>query len=166
MAKKKVEIPPVLPYTVIRDSREKQNHGWMFPETTECTGTVIETLKTGDYTLANWQNDFVIERKATTSELATNIYESRFERELERLDSFKYPFIICEFSFDDVAMFPINSGIPKSIWHRVKLSADYMQNCLAKWQIQHKVKIIFAGKNGDIAAKKLFKYITKYGNKD
>lgn len=150
-------------YLVIRDSREKENHGWTFKEDDDCAGTIIQSIPTGDYTLKNWETDFVIERKKNTAELCQNIYEKRFERELERLDSFKYPFIICEFSFDDVVAFPINSGLPKSLYHKVKMSADFMQSALAKWQIQHKVKIIFAGNNGDVAAKKLFKYIMKYG---
>lgn len=150
-------------YKVIRDTREKVGHGWMFKKEGDCLGTEIKKLDSGDYSIEGWEKDFVIERKRNTGELATNIYEKRFEEELCRLDEYKYPFIICEFSFNDVVMFPINSGIPKQLFHKVKMSADFMQNSLAKWQVKHKVKIIFAGACGDLAATKLFKYVAKYG---
>lgn len=162
MVKNKIEIPK---YLVFKDTREKPGHGWTFPEDELCLGTQSKRLKTGDYTIEGWENDFIIERKASTAEICQNIYEYRFEKELVRLREFKYAFIVCEFSFDDVCMFPINSGIPKSLWHKVQMSVDFMQNCLLKWQIQYGVKVIFAGKNGDIVAKKLFKYILKYGIK-
>jgi hypothetical protein len=152
-------------YTVIRDGREKVGHGWMFKEDENCAGTIIQSIPTGDYTILGHEESFVIERKATTAELCNNMYEKRFERELERLDSFAHPFIICEFSFADVIAFPVGSSIPKSLWHKVSKSAEFLHSSIVKWQIQHKVKIIFAGQHGDLIAQKIFKYIAKYGKK-
>ncbi len=40
------EIPR---FTVVRDTREQR--GWEFPTKGRCLGTVVETMKEGDYTL-------------------------------------------------------------------------------------------------------------------
>src|SRR6185312_8933976 len=102
------------PYEVIRDTREQL--GWTFAKHSPCLGTVSGTLKTGDYTLKGLEETFVIERKRNTAEVAANVAQDRFWRELERLESFALPFIVCEFSLADVLSFPENSGIPEFKW--------------------------------------------------
>ena len=80
---------------VIRDTREqKTGNGWWFPESSLCAGTVVQTLKSGDYTLEGFEETFVIERKSGTAEIAQNINEGRFVRELERLEEFRFPFLL------------------------------------------------------------------------
>ena len=46
-------------YTVIKDTREKD--GYFFKEYDRCDGMVVETMKTGDYTLKGMENVLCIE---------------------------------------------------------------------------------------------------------
>jgi hypothetical protein len=38
-------------FTVIRDSREKEGHGWWYDEDAYCIGTEITKLDIGDYSI-------------------------------------------------------------------------------------------------------------------
>lgn len=99
----------ILPsYTVIRDTREQEGHGWTFnahvPDCRppRCEGMIIDTLQTGDYSLVGYTDLLVIERKADFSELWGN-YSSKkrpaFEAEMERMSKIKHPYIIIESLF-------------------------------------------------------------------
>ena len=94
----------VLPsYTVIRDTREKDGHGWLFNKQKEdhrppkCNGTILQTLKTSDYSLVGYEDILAIERKADYSELFVN-YGKRelFEQEMERMSKMKYKYVLIE----------------------------------------------------------------------
>lgn len=92
-------------YTVIRDIQEKEGHGWFFDPSPDgkkspiCAGTVIEHLKTGDYSLKGYEDRLCIERKAGFFEIWGNYAErDRFEAELERMSKIKYRFILIESS--------------------------------------------------------------------
>ncbi len=156
----------MIEYSVIRDNKEKKNY-WDFPKGQKdlvvCNGTEWGHLKTGDYTLKGHETEFVVERKANTGELGMNIFEARFEKELKRLDEFKYPFMIFEFDYSDVKLFPVNSGLPKYLWHKLKMNSHIMEQTIARYQIQYRTKIIFAGRHGQDAAQTLFKQVLKYG---
>jgi len=142
-------------FDIIQDSREKQP--WKFKE----HKVTVEKLDSADYSLRGLEKVFAIERKMTVSEISNNILEARFERELERLDKYKFAFMVCEFTWDDIIMFPIGSSIPKSIWHKIKIKSEFIRSALTRYQLEHNIKIIFAGKNGDLAALELFKHITR-----
>lgn len=151
-------------YLILRDTREKAGYGWTFDKKDDCLGMKLQGLETGDYTIEGLENKFCIERKFCTSEIANNIFEKRFEAELKRMDEFDYPFLICEFNWVDVLLFPINSGLPKSIWHKTKMTNEIMQKTITRYQIQYKTKWIFAGNYGKEAAELLFRQVVKYGN--
>lgn len=142
-------------YTVIKDTREQL--GWDFQPTKSCTGTVIETLDTGDYSLKGFEQVLRIERKGTTGELASNIVQDRFDKELERLDKFPYPFLILEFDMQDILSFPANSGIPRSVWDKVRISKYFLLAKLMGYHLQYKTKIILSGKHGRDIASSIFK---------
>jgi hypothetical protein len=144
-------------YKVLRDTREQQ--GWDFPAKDLCLGTVDATLKTGDYTLDGYENVFVIERKMSTGEISQNIVQSRFERELQRLESFAYPFLVCEFTLEDVINFPHNSGIPRSRWSTLRISPQFLLKRLNEFQIRYRTRFIFAGQMGREFASSLFKRV-------
>ncbi len=152
-------------YTVIRDTREKKRKGWMFSAGGIIAGTVTDILKTGDYTLEGLEKKIVIERKASTSEFATNINEERFDDELERMSSFEHPFLVLEFSMDDIINFPVGSGIPAYLWPKLKVTSHYMLKRLLEYQLKYKPQIILAGRdNGKEVAMSLFKRIAElYG---
>lgn len=144
-------------HQVLRDTREQR--GWEFPASANCLGTREETLKTGDYTLAGYEKLLVIERKASTAEWAKNVLEARFERELQRLDGFRWPFIICEFTYEDLKLFPERSGIPKSRWRSLRLSPNFLIKKLDEWQLKYRAKIILAGPLGRERAGGIFKRV-------
>lgn len=151
-------------YTVIRDTREQE--GWWFPENGECEGTVEKKLDTGDYSIIGLENKFVIERKRNTSEFSQNINEDRFYRELDRLESFEFPYLLLEFTLDDIFRFPVNSGIPKFKWSKLRLTPQYILKRLLEIEIQYKTRIIFAGDRGMEMAELLFKYVSRHYGKE
>lgn len=129
--------------TVIRDSREKSDQGYFWEESEWCDGYLVQKLDTGDYSIQGLEKELCIERKHSTAELAINVNEERFERELERMAGIKHAFIICEFSLSDVLNFPINSGIPNYRWAKLKVTPKYLLSCITKWQIKYGVKVLF-----------------------
>jgi len=143
-------------YRVLRDQQEKANF-WDFPESEYCVGTTTTNLKTGDYTLEHLVDKFSIERKYSTGEIATNINEKRFERELDRLDKLDHSFILCEFTMDDIFSFPAMSGIPSKFWPKLRVSSNFLIKRLIEIETSHKTKIIFAGKHGSDYARRIFK---------
>ncbi len=153
-------------YVVARDSREKAGHGWTFDKEGECLGTEIYGLKSADYSVKGFEDIFGIERKATTGELSINIFEKRFEEELKRLEEFAHSYMIFEFEYRDILLFPINSGIPKRFWHKLQMKADIMDKTIARYMVKYKTKIIFAGVNGKQIAQNLFHAFMKYGVKN
>ena len=65
-------------FTVIRDTREKEGHGWWFDENAYCIGTEKTKLDIGDYSIKDKEHILCIERKESVSELAGNCGEKRF----------------------------------------------------------------------------------------
>lgn len=90
-------------YMVIRDTREKEGHGWDFVNNENkkrppsCLGTISQTLTNGDYSLVGYEDIVTIERKKNFSELWTNYQErAKFEEKMGRLSQVKYPFLLIE----------------------------------------------------------------------
>lgn len=158
-------------YEVIRDTREQENMGWTFDKSPSCSGTTIQKLDTGDYTLQGYEDIVIIERKRSTSELATNLNEARFVRELERLEAFPLPFIVCEFTLDDVFAFPENSGIPRDRWPKLKVTPQFLLRRINELVVKFKTRFIFAGnaEHAKAYVSSLFKRVVehvKIGNID
>lgn len=131
----------ILPsYTMIRDTREQDGHGWVFSahmpdrRPPRCDGMVTETLQTGDYSLVGYTDILAIERKADFSELWVN-YSSKkrpaFEAEMERMSTIKHPYVIIESSLtpDIMELSPpqFSKGVPGKSLIRwlMYLSAKY-----------------------------------------
>ena len=104
-------------FIVIRDTREKD--GWYFKESDYCEGMVNQKLDTGDYSIQGLEDVLCIERKASVAEIANNIVDDRFTRELDRMSEFKYKFLILEFGVEDILSFPVGSDIPKKSWNKI-----------------------------------------------
>lgn len=133
-------------HLVIKDTNEKEGKGWNFSNTSSwCAGQVREHMDTGDYTFADYQKLFTIERKADTSEISMNIHEERFVRELERMNEIEYPFVVCEFSYQDVLDFPKNSGIPQWRWPKLKTTNNAILKYIMEFQMKYRAKWILAG---------------------
>lgn len=151
-------------FRVLRDTNEKENFGWWFEEDDRCEGTTTSNLFTGDYTIGGAEDIFVIERKRNTAEFATNIYEKRFEDELKRMEEFRYPFLILEFTIEDLVQFPKNSGIPESKWGQLKVTNKMLIKRYLEIDCEYRTKIILAGPFGAPVAFSLFKRIHEQTN--
>lgn len=151
-------------YTVIQDTREKERFNkWHFPVSSSCNGTRVDTLKTGDYTLEGYEEIFTLERKGKLSEFATNVNEARFWKELERMEAFKYPFLLLEFELSDILKWPHGAGIPFNKIKDIKTTPAYILMKLNEILVKYKVKVIFAGSDGLTIASSLFKRIVEHG---
>jgi len=146
-------------YTVIRDTREHNDKGWLFAKSSRCEGTETVKLDTGDYSVVGMEESFCIERKGSVTEFARNVTENRFERELERLESFDYPFIILEFSMADILDYPKNSGIPYSKRKQLRFRGPFILKRLIEFQMKYKTKILICGSRGKEVASSIFKRI-------
>jgi ERCC4-type nuclease len=142
-------------YEVIRDTREQT--GWWFPESDECAGTTVSKLDTGDYTIRGLENEFVIERKKNLAEFAQNIVESRFEREMERLAQFRDAFLLIDCSPSDIDIFPANSGIPRHLHSKSRISPNFILSKLRYYQNKFGVYIILTEGMGKTWAERLFR---------
>ena len=144
-------------YTVIRDTREQ--NGWFFSESSNCNGTISGTLKTGDYTLKDYENILCVERKATINEFSQNITQKRFEKELERMQEFEYSFILLEFDMFDLYTFPKSANLPSRIKAQIKITPQFILKKLIEYELKYKTKIIFCGQYGKEISSSIFKRV-------
>lgn len=144
-------------FTIIRDTREQ--NGLEFDSDDYCTGVIDKKLDTGDYSLLGMESRFVLERKATPAEIAHNVLEDRFIRELERLSSFESAHIIIQAELVDILRYPFgsNSGVPVSKQSRIKMRGKFILKKLIEFQQKFKIHIWFAGMNAEDLAMSLFK---------
>jgi len=150
-------------YTVIQDTREQE--GWFFTKTSACDGMVRKKLDTGDYSLKGYEEILAIERKGKISEFAKNIVENRFEKELQRLEEFEYPFILLEFDMRDVLEYPRSSKIPNSKRRLTKVTGGFILKRIIELQIKYKTKIILCGEEGWKVALSIFKRVVESESK-
>lgn len=149
-------------FFVIRDTREHDQHGWTFQARSPCLGTKTRALKTGDYSVEGFEDRFAIERKRNAAELAGCLFQSRFHRELDRLDLFEHPYVFLEFSMEDLVNFPVNSGIPKSKWRHLKVRAPLLVKTFWETSLAHpRIHWHFVGDCGQQFASSLFKRIVE-----
>lgn len=155
----------ILPtYTVIRDTREQEGHGWSFnahvPDRRppRCDGTIVETLQTGDYSLVGYTDILAIERKFAFSELWINYSAAKrpvFEKEMERMSHIKHAYIIIEslFTPDIMELSPpqFTKGVPG------KSLVRWLMHLSAKYG----VKIIPAGACGRKITQMIFEEVVR-----
>lgn len=147
-------------YTVVRDTREQK--GWEFPAGEHCGGTEVDTLPTGDYSLRGYEKIFVIERKGCVAEFAQNVVQGRFERELKRMQEFEHPFMILEFTMNDIVNWPITADLPKRVLEKLRITPQFLLKRFNDFQVQYKTRIILAGQHGRYEASSLFKRICEH----
>lgn len=129
-------------FTVIRDTKEKVG-AWYWDESDHCTGTVLKSLKTGDYTMEGYENIITVERKKSVSEFAMNITEDRFTRELQRLDTFPLPYIVCEFTLSEVLDFPKGANLPTKVKQNMKVTGQFILKRIHEIVIDHHINFMF-----------------------
>jgi len=136
-------------FTVIKDTREQKGHHFDEDAKNRCAGMVVQTMKTGDYTLLGFEDKLCIERKASVEELSINLgKESRpFRREIDRMAEFPHRFLILEFDLEDIMEFPNHktSRIPMAKRKTVTISGKYILKCLAEFQLHYNIHVVFCG---------------------
>lgn len=124
---------------ILADTREKKPWACAFADEVKHI-----TLATGDYTLEGFEEVLAIERKRSVAELATNVTEDRFKNWTARLSEFPRPYIICEFSLEDVYAYPKGSSIPRHRWRYIRVRGKYIMKRVFELQ-EMGIEVIFAG---------------------
>lgn len=130
-------------YKIIIDTREQTPLS--FPKKELCLGSVVKKLATGDYSIEGLEKIVSIERKKYVSELAQNLSDARFHREMDRMTQFKYKMILCEFDWEDILGFPYNAKLPKSVVRRIRMKGKFLINTLVGFQTKYNIHIQLAG---------------------
>lgn len=161
--RKKTEKTTVRKPLILRDTSEHKGHGWLFEPDGRFAGTESRNLYTGDYSLDGYYDNkvFVIERKGSVSEFVRNISHGEtwadFRDELERLEEFAHPYIVCEFPYSLLETFPIGSNIPRRLWPSLRVTSQFLVRRFWEIQLTFKTKIHFANAGGKSVALQIFK---------
>lgn len=127
---------------IIRDTREKENHGWSF---SSYGATIIERkLEIGDYCVEGYENVLFIDRKASPSEIAHNLSKEdspRFHRELAKAAKLPYRYLIFEFTLDNLLGFPKNTNLQKKT--KIRTNGKYLCMLLNQIETKYDIEIIF-----------------------
>lgn len=113
---------------ILKDTREQKPFNFSFYEDVEAEYN--QTLPTGDYTIFGYEDKIIIDRKQSVDEIAANVFDKRFERELERMKSFDEAYILCEFSVSELSNYANKSKNPhkkltsKAIFYRINELED------------------------------------------
>jgi len=122
---------------IIIDTREQKP--WEFPEHT----TIASKLDAGDYSVEGLEDMLCIERKRNVAEFANNIVEKRYDDWTQRMSQYKYKFLILEFPLSYVYSFPRNSGMPKYLWNKSRISSKFIIKKLTELQIYKDIHVLF-----------------------
>jgi ERCC4-type nuclease len=137
-------------HIIIRDTREKSSR-WEFVPDHFISGVEDAALKTGDYSIKGYEDILTIERKRNTSEVCTNLfhYKDRIYNEFERMKAFKYPFVIFEFTLENLLSYPYDSGLSRRMQSYMKINGPSLMKRVIEtsFDFPH-VHFIYAGKNG------------------
>ncbi len=132
-----------IPFEIVIDTREK--NPWCFDNAEYVAGIINEKLDTGDYSVKGLEHKLCIERKQSVSEIAKNLSQDNFRRELRRMDKIEHRFMLLEFSMEDVIDYPVGSDIPKKMWDSLKVKSTHILGFLESIQLHRKINIVFCG---------------------
>lgn len=140
---------------IIKDTREQNGFDLEF----HGFSVISKKLDTGDYSIEGLEKILCIERKASTGEIAMNFgtKSKQFNAEIERMKSYKYRYLICEFTLDVLLKFPEGSGIPQNKLNKIKINAKYLVSRIRQME-QAGVKIVFC-QNKEEAERKVVQII-------
>lgn len=138
---------------IIRDTREQKGHGWYFD------GAITKKLDVGDYSIVGWEDRIFLDRKNSVLELAQNLIDPRFERELERARNHQYKFLMFEFYAEQLTTFPEGVSLPYELRNKLRLKGSFLVKKMWELCIEFGVSPIFAGTAAKQLTKSLFKRI-------
>ena len=93
------------PMVIIRDTREQNGYTFGFLPQDQVK---VGTLPTGDYSIEGLEDQVTIERKSLADAFGTiGGQRKRFQRELERMTSFKYAAVVIEADWPTIYQSPL-----------------------------------------------------------
>ena len=135
-------------FNVIVDTREKLP--WSL--SSSCIReTKYEKLRTGDYSVEGLEEDLCIERKMSVSEIAQNVNQKRFKKELERMMTYRWRYILLEAHMQEVVDYPHASDLPPNVLNKIKVSGSYLLKCINRMEASYGVHFIFCGNSYNAA---------------
>jgi len=150
---------------IVQDTREKIP--WDFTTFEGCSGQVVETVSAGDYVIKGKETLITIDRKKRPAELANNLgmHIKRFENEMERMQEHEKRYVICEFSYERLLMFPKGTGLPKRVTRRIRVSGKYLAGEAARLSEEYEVEFIYCQNRAEAQEKamELFKEVLENG---
>ncbi|MCK5607263.1 ERCC4 domain-containing protein [Candidatus Pacearchaeota archaeon] len=131
-------------FDVIVDTREQKP--WDLKNAVN--GSVVEEtvsakLDTGDYSIAGLEDLLCIERKLGVAEIANNITQKRFQKEIERMAEIKHSFIIIEGCTDyDILTFPDTAKLPRKVKNKIRVRGPFIFKKLNEYRLQYGIHIV------------------------
>lgn len=132
-------------FTIIRDTREKPDHGWSFPIDAYCNGTMVEKVRTGDYTIRGLENFISIERKQSIDEFAHNCIEKRWQKCMQRMSECKHSYILFEFSQYDIDNYPKSAKVPSHVRKKLRIPPAYIRKVIYTAREDYGIHVLCCG---------------------
>jgi hypothetical protein len=128
---------------IIQDTREKIP--WNFISYNKCKGQIIHSLSEGDYTLEAYPKLICIERKKSVVELAMNLGKKykQFRAELNRLQTYRFRYVICEFPEQQLLIYPTGCKLPKKILNKLRMSGKFLHKRVTELTDEYSIEFIF-----------------------
>jgi DNA excision repair protein ERCC-4 len=134
--------------TLVKDSREPPEAWDMY----FLAPTVIKGLRTGDYSIAGFEDQVAIERKNIDDLVGClGKQRDRFERELQRAQDFEFFAVIVEASY-----FELTEGI-----YRSRLHPNSGVESVSAFEVRYKIPFLFCGCQ-ELAARKCESLLKKF----
>jgi len=151
------------PFTVIIDTKEQKPLEFKNAEATVLEGIERKKLDTGDYSIKGLEDIVCIERKATVAEIAKNVTQDRFDRELKRMLEYKYRFLICEFSWSDVARYPNNLNLSAEAKKARRVKGPFVRSKICDYALDYNIQVLCCSSRNltDITVWELLKKIAR-----
>jgi hypothetical protein len=127
---------------IVQDTREKEP--WLLSSFAECQEQIVDTVDAGDY-IVQGETCITIDRKKSPAELANNLgmHIARFERELARMEKYTHRYVVCEFPYEKLLMFPKGSGLPKYVQRKIRVSGKFLVKQTERLSEEYGVKFLF-----------------------
>lgn len=128
---------------IIQDTREKEP--WNFSSFSNCKGQIVSKVDAGDYIIQGKETLITIDRKKSPAELANNLgmYRERFANEMQRMQDFTHRYVICEFPYELLLMFPKGSGLPKQVQRKIRARGKFLASQVQRLSEEYDVKFLF-----------------------
>ena len=111
---------------ILQDTKEKLP--WSFASYEYCDEQKPTHLEEGDYMVEGCPLLIAIERKRSVPELANNLglKYTQFKNEMERLQKYRFRYVICEFSESEVINYPHTSKLPMAVKAKIRTSGKFL----------------------------------------